>query len=209
MSKIRRVILETLGQHDALPIDALARATRHSVLATRYHLGVLINEGLVSAQPAAPAVSAGRPQMLYALADSAHEELPKQYNEFAARLLDEIADTLGEKETRTLLRRAGKKLAASAAPLRKSTRIETRLERTVDFLSARGYMAQWEKLERDYALYVRNCPYRQVALTHRQVCEMDLALVDELMDFPMRMTQSIAHHDRQCTFLIRSNRSKK
>ncbi len=209
MSDTRRVILETLSQRGMLPIDEIARAARHSVIATRYHLALLVDEGAVVAEKVAHTANVGRPQMLYALADRAHERLPKQYDSLAENLLAEISQTLNEKDTRAILRRAGKRLASTAPTLRRGARLETRLERAVDFLSARGYLARWEKTNRELALNVCNCPYRQVALAHREVCEMDVALIGELLELPMKLSQCIANQDRCCSFIVKPNAIKR
>jgi predicted ArsR family transcriptional regulator len=203
MLDTRRVILETLSQHGALPIDEIARAAHRATMATRYHLGLLIREGLVVANAAARNAGVGRPQTLYALADRAHAHLPKQYDALAAQLLEEIIQALGEKETRARLRRAGRRLADAAPPLRRGARLETRLNRTASFLSARGYLARWEKSDGEFALRICNCPYRQVALAHRQVCEMDRALLGGLAGLPLKMTHCIAHQDSQCVFSVK------
>jgi len=200
MSKTRQVILETLSQRGSLPIDTLARAARHSVMATRYHLALLMDEGLVVAQDVAHRERVGRPQLLYTLTDGAHTHLPKAYDLLAEQLLAELGRTLSEKDKVALLRRAGKRLAATASPLRRSARIETRLERATDFLNERGYVAQSSKSTDEYALSVCNCPYREIASTHHAICEMDIALVSALMDMPMKMAQCIARQDGRCTF---------
>ena len=51
-------------------------------------------------------------------------------------------------------------------------------------------------------LNVCNCPYRQVAQEHRQVCDMDVAMIGALMDTPLKMTRCIAHGDGQCQFVV-------
>lgn len=205
MSNTRRIILETLSQRGPLPIGEIARAVRHSPLATRYHLGLLIDEGLVQADQVDHRANVGRPQALYALADQAHEHLPKQYNWLAMHLLDEIGDSLGKKEKRALLRRVGKQIANIAPVLRKSSRIETRLQHATDFLQEHGYLARWEKIDSEYAVYVCNCPYRQVALEHREVCDMDVALIGELLKMPMKMTTCLANQGSSCSFIVRPN----
>ena len=203
MPNIRKVILETLSQRGPLPIAEIARAARHSVLATRYHLGLLVGEGLVSSDTVARRSTVGRPQALYALADRAHQQLPKQYDWLAASVLAELQHTLGEKETRALLRRTGKRLAGSMPAARRGTRLVSRLERAVEFLSVRGYMAQLEKANAGLVLRICNCPYHEVARAHRQVCEMDVAMISTLLDAPMKMTQCIANQDAQCVFVIK------
>ena len=203
MSRTRQIILETLSRRGALPLDEIARAARHSPMATRYHLGLLVDDGLVVAKGSARREIVGRPQVLYALAERAHAQLPKQYEALAEQLLEEIVRALGEKETRVLMRRVGRRLAETVPPLRRSARIETRLNRAADFLSARGYLARWEKSDDALTLCVCNCPYRGVALMHRQVCEMDIALIGALVDLPIRMSRCIANQDAQCAFVVK------
>jgi len=203
MSNPRQVTLETLSQRGPLPLDEIARAIRRSPLATRYHLGLLIGEGLVAAENTVHRQLVGRPQMLYTLAERAHTHLPKQYDTLAEELLAEVMRTFGEKEARALLRRAGRRLAETASPLRRGARIETRLNRATDFLSARGYLARWEKSEGDATLRIGNCPYHHIAFAHRQTCEMDLALIGGLLELPMKMTHCIVHQDSQCVFVVK------
>ena len=163
---------------------------------------MLIDEGLVAADQVEHRASAGRPQALYALADQAHEQLPKQYHWLALHLLDEIGDSLGKKEKRALLRRVGKQIA-NTATVRKSARVETRMQHATDFLQEHGYLARWEKTDSESTLYVCNCPYRQVALEHREVCDMDVTLVGELLKMPIKMMTCLANQDSSCSFVVR------
>ncbi len=209
MSQIRQTILETLSQRGALPLDELARVARRSPMATRYHLGLLVDDGLVAANDVAHRAVVGRPQTLYALADRAHARLPKQYDTLAAQLLAEIMRASGEKETRALLRRAGRRLAETAPPLRRGARFDARLNRAIDFLSARGYLAHAEKSDSTTTLHICNCPYRQVTLMYRQVCDMDIALIGGLLESPLKMTQCLAARDAQCVFVVKPGSAQK
>jgi predicted ArsR family transcriptional regulator len=202
MSHPRQIILETLNRQGPLPLVEIARAARRSPLATRYHVGLLLAEGLLVADDVARRDGVGRPQTLYALAEDARARLPKQYAWFALELLAEITRAHGEKETRARLRRLGRRLAETAA-FRRAARLETRLDRAVAFLSARDYAARWEKSDGDFALWVCNCPYDQVARAQRAVCEMDFALIGELTHASLKMTRCIAQRDAQCVFVIK------
>ena len=202
MSKLRQIVIETLSQAGPQPVRALARVAHLSTMAMRYHLTLLAREGLIVQQDAARQGTVGRPQSLYALADEALERLPKKYNTLAAQLLDEVGDTLGGKETRALLRRTGRRVAAAAPPLRSGAGAQARMNRAAKFLSDRGYLARWEQTHGELLLNVCNCPYRQVAQEHREVCDMDHAMIGALLDAPLKMTHCIARQDGQCRFVI-------
>ncbi len=202
MSKIRQIVIETLSQQGPLPVEEIARAAHVSTMAMRYHLTLLAREGLIVQRDAVRRGSVGRPQMIYVLAEDAREHLPKKYNTLAAQLLNEVSQTLGAKETRAMLRRAGRHTATTAPPLHRGAGTQARLNRATKFLSERGYMARWEKSNGDLLLNVCNCPYRQVAQQHREVCDMDVALIGTLMDAPFKMTRCIARDDGQCQFVV-------
>ncbi|MBI4785424.1 MAG: ArsR family transcriptional regulator [Chloroflexi bacterium] len=202
MSTIRQTILETLNQRGPLCVGEIAQVAQLSKMATRYHLGLLARDNLIVQTKPAHRGCVGRPEKVYALGAGAHEHLPKQYHLLAGQLLDEIADTLGEKETRTLLRRAGKRIAESAPALRAGAGTEARVKRVAKFLAGRGYMADWADEGDTLALVVCNCPFRQVAIEHREVCEMDMTIVGALLETPAKMTRCIANHDAHCRFVM-------
>jgi predicted ArsR family transcriptional regulator len=202
MSTLRQTVLETLGQQGPLSVAAMARAARVSTMVMRYHLTLLAREGLIVQQDVVHRGEVGRPQILYALADPAHAHLPKKFDTLAACLLDEITGTLGAKEARAMLRRAGRRAANGAPPSRQGAGVEARVKRTARFLSARGYMARWEKSNDDLSLIVCNCPYREVAQKHNEVCEMDHAMIGALLDVQPKMTRCIARQDGQCQFTL-------
>lgn len=202
MSKIRQVVIETLSQQGPLPVEEIARAARVSTMAMRYHLALLARDGLIVRRDVAHRGSVGRPQMMYTLAEDAREHLPKKYQVLAAQLLDEANQTFGAKETRAMLRRAGRHTATAAPPLHRGAGTQARLNRASKFLSERGYMARWAKSNGDLLLNVCNCPYRQVAQEHREVCDLDIAMISTLMNAPLKMTRCIARDDGQCQFVI-------
>src|SRR5512143_983021 len=208
MSSIRQTLLEALNQRGPLSIEELALAAHLSKMAARYHLRLLERQGLVVLHDSRHCGAVGRPQMVYALAEGAYERLPNQYNQLAGRLIDEIEATLGPKEARALLRRAGRRAAEAAPVARRGARLESRLNRAGKFLSARGYVATCVKTDEGPSLVVCNCPYRHVAQTHRQVCDLDRAMIGALLDAPVKMTHCIANQDPQCRFVLGKRNSE-
>jgi DeoR family suf operon transcriptional repressor len=144
--------------------------------------------------------SVGRPKIRYSLSAQAHDRLPKQYGPLAALLLDEVARTLGSRQARELLRRAGRRVAA-AAPLDRDVGTALRLKH-LKFLSSRGYQASWERHGGQYELVVHDCPYREVAQAQPLVCELDRALIGALLGRPFAMTTCIAAREAECHFAI-------
>lgn len=209
ISHPRSIILQTLGQRGPLTLDQLARAVRRSSLATRYHLGVLMAEGIVAPSQVAHRARVGRPQTLYALTPRAHAYLPQQYDWLAQQLLDELARACGERELRAALRRIGRRLAETASPPYPTARLHTRIMRAVNFLCARGYAARAEHANNGWMIAVHHCPYQHVARAERAVCELDLALLDALVQVPFKMTRCIVRQDAECVFVLQTRATKK
>ncbi len=184
MPCVRPAIVQVLNAHGPLSLDQVARAVNLSNMAARYHLGLLIDEGFVLAQRNHRPGTVGRPHILYGLTGSGRDRLPKQYDALAVELLDEMVAMWGTEESRELLRRTGRHLAAKAPPLRDRAGIAARTRRATEFLSARGYTAAAD----GNVLILRNCPYGAVARDHPEVCELDIALISALLLVPVTLT---------------------
>lgn len=196
MVNIRQTVLETLSRAGPLRVQAIARQAHLSPTAMRYHLVLLEKDGLIASREVNSEGKVGRPQLEYALAEAASERLPKKYAELASHLIDALAQAVGPKATRATLRAIGRRAAAGAGLPRGSA--ERRFKRTTQFLNEHGYMARWCKSSDRWSLNICNCPFRQVALKHREVCDMDTAMIGALVGTPLRMTHCIAHDDGQC-----------
>jgi predicted ArsR family transcriptional regulator len=200
MSQIRQSILELLSKRGPLALQEIAKAVERSPLATRYHIGLLIDGGLIGESTVEHAGSVGRPQLLYSVAQCAAEQFPKKYDALAGELLAEVTRALGNEATTALLRRMGRRQARLALPIKPNARIETRLNRATRFLCERGYLAHWDASDDQFLLSICNCPYQSVVKTQRRVCEMDVAMIGALMATPPRVADCIADRSARCVF---------
>ncbi|MBI3914727.1 MAG: Rrf2 family transcriptional regulator [Chloroflexi bacterium] len=200
MSNVRQVVLETLRKQGPLPIEEIAHSAKLSTLAMRYHLGILQEQGLITAQEGEPC-GVGRPAARFALADCACAQLPQQYGWLSASLLGELNATIGEKRTRGFLRDAGK-AAAQTAGVTKDAPPRKRVERAAKFLNQRGYMAGWKQTDDGMTINICNCPYQDVARQHPELCEMDSAMIGELVGAPVEMQCCMLSQSRTCEFRV-------
>lgn len=183
-----------------MPIEEIAHAANLSALAMRYHIGILQEQGLITAQDGEPS-GVGRPASRFALADCACAQLPQQYDWLSASLLDELNAAIGEKRTRSFLRDTGK-AAAHTAALPKNATPRKRVERAAKFLNQRGYMATWKQTADGLTINLCNCPYQDVARQHPELCELDSAMIGELVGAPVEMQCCMLSQSRTCEFKI-------
>lgn len=206
MARIRQTILETLNARGALPVADIADAAGLSKMATRYHLRLLEGEELVTRESVAHHGTVGRPEMLYALAEVGRERLPKHYDVLAGQLLDEIAESIGQTKTRSLLQRIGRQMAEGAPEVQPGRTahigIQARLHRAARFLARHGYVAHVTLNRQVFALAVSSCPYRRVALAHPELCEIDVAMLRALLQLPSADMQHVRDGEGACRFEI-------
>lgn len=205
ISRIRQSILGLVSRRGSLSAEAVAQAIGLSKMATRYHLRLLVQDGLLAAHPASSHPQVGRPETLYSLAAEAYDCLPCQYNRLAEYLLDALVNAFGDQTARALLRRAGREQASEKLHLGPEEGIDARVTRAVRFLNRRGYTCKAARQTDSIRLVVSSCPYRKVARSHPQVCEMDIEMVRALLDTPVTLSKGLTPGQGQCQFVISRN----
>jgi len=167
----------------------------------RHHLNVLKAQDLVITTQLRHRQSAGRPCQVYTLTEEGNDVFPANYDGLADYLLVAMKEEMGSNQVRQIFRRIGQRLAAeapdiSALPLRE------RVASVADFLTDKGFISRWEEVEGGYALYQFNCPYRRVAREHGEVCEMDRALISQLLGVQLKRLNGAASRGEHCTYFV-------
>src|SRR5262249_13796164 len=146
----------------------------------------------------------GRPQHVYRLTEKALELFPNNYQNLAASLLTQIKTTLPAPQVNVIMESIADQMVASAEIL--GVPLELRLDRVVEYLNQQGYDAQWESCAEGYILRTRNCPYRQIAADHEELCGLDSRLIAGLTGVVPRRLGRIVEHDDSCAYLIPASR---
>jgi len=154
-----------------------------------YHLDKLVESGLLTASyqrpPGRSGPGAGRPAKMYVRSDRefAVTVPPREY-ELAARLLVQAVEADAGDRSRTVLaeaaRRLGTELGGAFRPAADGPAGRNTGERDVTgALTQQGYEPYGGG---DGVIRLRNCPFHQLAESHRDVvCGMNLALVEGLV----------------------------
>jgi predicted ArsR family transcriptional regulator len=199
----REHILTILKERGQATVEDLSGELGLTSVTVRHHLDILRGEGLVAPPIAHRRKTPGRPRYIYSLSEKASSFFPKRYGQLASLMLDEMRARLSQDELDQLFRRIGERIAEQAT-LPRGADFESRLAAAVEFLDELGYMADWERQDGDeYAIHIANCPYEQVALRDRETCEMDLALMTQLLGTPPRRISSSVDGDPQCIYVVR------
>lgn len=197
MSDSRQRIIEVLKRRGEASVTELSLAVGLTPVTIRHHLDALLEEGVVSEPAPRRKPGPGRPEMVYALTGLAESLTPRNYGELCACLLDALSDVALDSDR--LLAMAGEGLPnLSPRPQRSG------VGSALGFLETRGYFPSVEHSDAGPAILLANCPYLEVARSHPQVCQFDIALLTRLVGAPVSVETSIALDDSFCRLRLPS-----
>jgi len=202
MQSTRQEILEILKIERTATVEDLAGRLELTPMTIRHHLNVLQAQNLVAATKVRRSQKVGRPRLIYTLTEAADQLFPQNYGDLARRIVTELKETVGKEETRALFRRVASRLAKQAPPPAPGQSFEDRLNQVARFLEGQGLITRWQKTEQGYIFTNANCPYRQVAQEHGETCELDIALITELLGVEPKRQSSLRQEELGCSYLL-------
>jgi predicted ArsR family transcriptional regulator len=192
----------TLLRRASLTVDELAQEVSLTNNGVRAHLATLERDEIVRQSGGTRRESGGgKPAYRYELTPKAEDLFPKAYEPTLRRLLDVLAERVGQEESEALLRAVGRSLAEGKTVRAGSLR--ARLEAAVGVFNDLGGLAELE--ERNGAFVIRgySCPLAAVTPDHPEVCRMAETLISELAVTPVH-----EHCDRgvrpRCCFELKT-----
>jgi DeoR family suf operon transcriptional repressor len=207
MQATRQLILEYLKKNGQATVDELADVLDLTSVTVRHHLDILRGEELVAEPIIRRRTSRGRPQYQFALTEKASVHFPKRYDDLAQKVLSEVKASASPQLVNVIFEGVAARLSAEAPHPTAHETLPRRLNRAVQFLSERGYVAHWEKSAEGYLLHTSNCPYEALAAQHTELCNIDLVLVGNLLGLVPQRVQRLAEGAPSCAYLIRERPS--
>jgi predicted ArsR family transcriptional regulator len=230
-----------LKERNQATVAELAEWLGMAPVSVRHHLDILQGDNLICVERLDKRGNVGRPQQVYALTDEAASYFPNNFALLAATLVRQVKQVLPADQVDDVFRSLAGDLAAEfeeddeaprAGTLDDAEALEARVRRVADFLSARGYLANYEaecvagpaedsglacgcgsaagagsicvEVQGDsFLLHKHNCPYAGPSDEHRELCLMDQALVDTLFDRHCERISHMGEQDRCCTYRVR------
>jgi predicted ArsR family transcriptional regulator len=193
-------VLKVIQLRGRASIKDVARDLGVTASAVRLHLTQLQASGAVRAEKVREGV--GRPYYVYSVTPQAHNLFYKDYGDLARLLLQEVNETQGADGLQSVLRRVGDKLADLYRDRVESRELADRVAAWADLLDQRGVTVEIEKTEGGFVLREYGCPYQNVALRNRAVCEMERQVMARLLESGVRLTQCMLDGHRGCQFAI-------
>lgn len=201
MQATRQQILDYLrrqGRATVKDLDAYLGLTSTGV---RQHLTVLEREGLVEAHEERGHV--GRPALVYRLSDRGDGLYPKNYDELANVLVEEVRALAGAQALQTLLRRVAIRFAEPYQGRLEGKSLSERVTEATQIIRERGSEVDCVREDGDWLVRQYTCPFPRVAGQNSCVCALDVEFVRQLVGTDARLSTSLLRGDRACTFRVR------
>ena len=189
-----------------MTVEELAEQLKLTPVTIRHHLDILKGEGLVEVPEVRRRDAPGRPQYTFQLTSLAAAFFPKNYQSFTNLMLNEIRDSVPPEQMDRIMGGVATRMAAQAHIPGPEVATEVRMQSAVEFLNARGYVAEWKREENgSYVLYTHNCPYHEVSHENGELCSMDLRLVAQLLGTEPARREQLNTGGTCCSYVLSSS----
>ncbi len=168
--------------------------------AVRLHLTQLEARGAIQTDKVREGV--GRPYYVYSVTPKAHNLFYKDYGELAKLLLEEVGEMEGPDALQRVLRRVSDRLGESYRDQVWGRELADRVTAWAELLDQRGVAVEMEETSEGYVLLEYGCPYQNVAVENRAVCEMERQVMARLLESGVKLTQCVLDGHRGCQFTI-------
>jgi predicted ArsR family transcriptional regulator len=202
LGETRASIVEDLRRADDRSVAELAELLGISEVATRRHLGVLEDEGLVVARTVNQ--GRGRPAARYQLTDDARRLFPQGHDRLAAEMLDYLAAEHGRDGLRRFLRWRMQRQIDGLKDAVTAEDLHDRLEQLAGALSAAGYEASVSPDGAGFTLKQHHCAIEDVAREHPELCAYEAAGFSKVLgrDVQVSRRQTLADGSAACVCCV-------
>jgi len=193
----RAAIVDRLHRCGPNSTAELASHLGISEVATRRHLAVLLESGLVEERE--QRASGGRPAACFALTERAGRLFPQSYDRFANELLDFLTAEHGRDGLLAFLRwRVDREVGALAEAVQDGP-LEQRVRRLAEALTSAGFVADVVLADNGDAgapgtlptlqLVQHHCVIAEVAREHPEICDYEAAAFSRALGSDVKLTR--------------------
>lgn len=177
-----------------------------SEISVRHHLISLETEGIVTSSEERHGV--GRPRFIYRLTDKGYQNSPTDYIRISQQALQTMKRILGSEPFLELLQEIGKDLANGYASSLTSDDPDQNLNQIASQLTRDGFIFSWTRSGDTTTLTTHHCPFHYLGQSHPEVCTINHALLESLIQQPISHNTCILRGDVACTYTYEVDNGK-
>lgn len=198
----RRRIIMILKKQGKMSVEDLSKLINITPMGVRQHLLILERNGIVEYVTKKQGV--GRPGFLYRLTESAENLFPKNYQNLALEILEDIAERDGRERIMEIFRKRKERMFNERVGyLSEKADLRDKIKILAELMDREGNMVELSENERYFRLKQYNCPIYKVAMRFKEACVNDHELMKELTG-----VKDIIHRERisdgaqACLYLV-------
>ncbi len=204
LQNTRTHILEIVQSRQGETVAGLSRELGLAPATVRRHMDILQRDGFLTYEEVRHGT--GRPEHVFSLTDSGHEELPKDYDSLLSELVSELA-SVTEEETAG---RSGEELVEyalaniahrAAEPYIRENGADP-VEALRQLLTDRDFAPEVEVTESGVRITLNNCPFRLAAKDNPGICAFDTGLISGVLNSEARREACIRLGDQCCSYVV-------
>jgi predicted ArsR family transcriptional regulator len=124
-------------------------------------------------------------------------------DDLALTLLEEVFALEGKEQTARLLNRVSNRLASKYERSVRSNLLVERVGELAGALYQRGVLTDVQTNDDNtFTLHTYNCPYHELAQDHREICEMDEAMLRQVLGSDVNLTNCMMDGHQGCSFVV-------
>jgi predicted ArsR family transcriptional regulator len=193
-------VLKAIQMRGQASIKEVAADLGVTASAVRLHLAQLQANGVIRTEKVREGV--GRPYHVYSVTPEAHNLFCKDYGDLAKLLLAEVAETQGPEALQGVLQRVSDRLAEIYRTQVSGQELADRVRAWASLLDERGVLVKIEKTDAGYVLEEYGCPYHNLAVENRAVCEMERQVMARLLESGVKLTRCVLDGHHGCRFRV-------
>jgi predicted ArsR family transcriptional regulator len=193
-------VLKAIQMRGKASIKDVAADLGVTASAVRLHLTQLQASGAIRTDKVREGV--GRPYYVYSVTPQAHDLFYRDSGDLARMLLEEVSETEGPDALRAILGRVSARLASKYREQVPGQDLAERVRAWAELLDRRGLAVEIEATGKGYVLREYGCPYQNVAVGNRAVCEMERQVMARLLESGVELTECVLDGHRGCEFTI-------
>lgn len=179
-------------------ITQLSEKIGVSEISVRHHLMSLQAEGVITSTEERHGV--GRPRFVYHLTEKGFQNAPINYLKLSEQALATMKRLLGADTLLELLTQIGRDLANSYANSLVPGDSDQNLAIITKNLAQDGFIFSWTRSEGKNTFTTHHCPFHYLGQSHPEICAINLALLESLIQHPLSHESCVQRGDMACTY---------
>ncbi len=186
MLKLREKLISYLEENQIATARNLANFFNVTIANIRYHLKILLREGIVEIIDDVNLGQRGRPTQIYSLSK---KEKSTGIDILLRSTLEEIDSIRSDRTRKNRLKKLAKIITASS--ITPSKTLTAQLGSTIAHLNDLDYKAHWEAHSKSPNILLHNCPYSSLIDSFPFLCQLDHLILNELLGFPVTQIEKL------------------